>query len=195
MKDGKLDFAAASEILSTRPWLTDDLDVWLERIMKGPAYRRAVLFVDNSGADLILGIIPFVLDLLRMGTSVVIATNTEPVLNDVTHKELRALMGNLTNAVPELGQALGDGKLQLAASGMNTPCLDLLRIESKLADLCVGADLLLIEGMGRTIHTNLMASFSIDCLKLACIKSGKIAELLGGRIYDSICKFEIAEAK
>eukprot|EP01134_Creolimax_fragrantissima_P004660 CFRG4660T1 len=190
MKEGKLDFAAASNILPPRPWLIDNLDQWLERLERGPAYKRAVIFVDNSGADLILGIIPFVVDLLRMGTTVVVASNSEPALNDVTYKELIPIVNDLCKIIPELENCLRDKTLILAESGMNTPCLDLLRIESTLVEHCLGADLVVLEGMGRAIHTNLLASFSIDCLKLACIKSGKIAELLGGRIYDSVCKFE-----
>ncbi len=32
--------------------------------------RRAVVFVDNSGADIVLGVLPFVRELLRLGAAV-----------------------------------------------------------------------------------------------------------------------------
>ena len=40
-----------------------------------------------------------------------------------------------------------------------------------MADACEGADLLVIEGMGRAIHTNLRTRFRCDCLKLAMVKA------------------------
>jgi type II pantothenate kinase len=60
-----------------------------------------------------------------------------------------------------------------------------------LADATVGVDLLVIEGMGRAIHTNLHAYFKCDCLKLAMIKTERIAKkLFNGRLYDCMCKFQ-----
>ena len=52
-----------------RPWLHDDVDAWLERC-QGPPHKLAVLFVDNSGGDIVLGIIPFARSLLQRGTKV-----------------------------------------------------------------------------------------------------------------------------
>lgn len=56
---------------SARPWLFDDLDDWLDRC-EGPQYYKAVIFVDNSGGDIILGVFPFARDLLRNGTKVIL---------------------------------------------------------------------------------------------------------------------------
>jgi len=39
-------------------------------------------------------------------------------------------------------------------SGQGSPCLDLRRVSDTLADATVGTDLVIIEGMGRAIHTN-----------------------------------------
>ena len=52
-----------------RPWLFDDFDTWLKRI-KGPSHKCAVVFLDNSGCDVVLGILPFVRELLTRGTKV-----------------------------------------------------------------------------------------------------------------------------
>lgn len=37
---------------------------------KNPSYKRALLFVDNSGADVVLGMLPLARELLRRGTEV-----------------------------------------------------------------------------------------------------------------------------
>jgi type II pantothenate kinase len=37
---------------------------------KFPPHRRALLFVDNSGADIVLGMLPLARELLRRGTEV-----------------------------------------------------------------------------------------------------------------------------
>lgn len=53
-----------------RPWLQDDLDDWIERLKTGPPHKCAAIFVDNSGVDIVLGILPFARDLLQRGTKV-----------------------------------------------------------------------------------------------------------------------------
>ena len=58
----------------------DDFDSWLSRL-QGPAHRCAVIFVDNSGFDIILGIFPFVRELVSRGTKVGIQfTVCQPVI-------------------------------------------------------------------------------------------------------------------
>jgi len=47
----------------------DDFDEFKER-MKMPCHKRALLFVDNSGADIVLGMLPLARELLRRGTEV-----------------------------------------------------------------------------------------------------------------------------
>ena len=54
---------------SERPWLHDDLDAWLSRQQQTP-YKCAIIFLDNSGCDVVLGIIPFARELLMRGTRV-----------------------------------------------------------------------------------------------------------------------------
>lgn len=55
--------------LSARPWVIDNLDTWIERL-EGPAHRQAAIFIDNSGFDAILGMLPFARFLLSRGTKV-----------------------------------------------------------------------------------------------------------------------------
>lgn len=54
LQDG-ISFHATRDRLLPRPWVVDCFDALLDRLSGGPAYRKAVLFVDNSGADLVLG--------------------------------------------------------------------------------------------------------------------------------------------
>ncbi|XP_043813391.1 pantothenate kinase 2 isoform X4 [Manihot esculenta] len=76
-----------------RPWRVDDFDVFKERMQssgdkKPRPHKRALLFVDNSGADIVLGMLPLARELLRRGTEVVLVANSLPALNDATAMEL-----------------------------------------------------------------------------------------------------------
>lgn len=48
----------------------DDFDGWMKRRSCSNSYKCAVIFCDNSGADIILGVIPFARDLLKTGSKV-----------------------------------------------------------------------------------------------------------------------------
>ena len=68
------------------------------RLCRSRTYRRAVLFVDNAGAEVLLGMLPLARQLLRRGTEVVVAANSLPAINDITAAELDALL-------PQVGAA------------------------------------------------------------------------------------------
>jgi len=259
-----------------------------------PPFKRAIIFVDNAGADVVLGILPLARELLAWGCDVVLAANAAPAINDVTERELRAVVAEaaggaggggadsrcccpllaaaaaagdaaeaaaggrippvpgLRARVPSVGSRLFDlggggeggaaaatarpaastsppppplfplassssrspdgsppaspsdscsvppafplpgvGRLFVCSNGQGSPCLDLRRVPGSLADACVGADLVVVEGMGRAIHTNFRARFAVSSLKLAMIKNAHLAEaLLGGEIMDCVCLFE-----
>ena len=94
----------ARQKLSRRPWRVDTLDqlsqAWINgaqnadepgSVVSSP-YRRVVMFVDNAGADVVLGMLPFARELLRMGADVIIAANSQPAINDITAPELVRLL-------------------------------------------------------------------------------------------------------
>lgn len=85
-RDG-MSFLASCQNLLPRPWVIDDLDTFKLKWSR-KSWKKAVFFVDNSGADIILGILPFARELLRRGTQVVLAANDLPSINDVTYPEL-----------------------------------------------------------------------------------------------------------
>ena len=58
---------------TARPWLIDGLDEWVDRL-KGPPHKCAAIFVDNSGIDIVLGVLPFARELLQRGTKVTVTS-------------------------------------------------------------------------------------------------------------------------
>lgn len=50
-------FESTRDNLLPRPWAVDDLDKLL-KAWEHRRYRKAVIFVDNAGSDVILGICP-----------------------------------------------------------------------------------------------------------------------------------------
>lgn len=92
---------------------------------QGPSYNCAAIFVDNSGVDLVLGILPFARALLKWGTRVLLCSNSEPALNDVTHTELLSVLNRAGSICPIMHQAILDGLLVPMPTAQSGPCLDL----------------------------------------------------------------------
>ncbi|GAB4838679.1 hypothetical protein Ancab_028224 [Ancistrocladus abbreviatus] len=185
-KDG-MSFLASCQNLVPRPWVIDDLETFKLKWSK-KSWKKAVLFIDNSGADIILGILPFARELLRQGMQVVLAANDLPSINDVTYHELIEIISKLKD---EHGQLVGvdTSKLLIANSGNDLPVIDLSRVSQELAHLASDADLVILEGMGRAIETNLYAQFKCDSIKIGMVKHPEVAQFLGGRLYDCVFKY------
>ncbi|KAL6211086.1 hypothetical protein ACLB2K_016314 [Fragaria x ananassa] len=173
-KDG-MSFLASCQNLVPRPWVIDDLDTFKLKWSK-KSWKKAVIFVDNSGADVILGILPFARELLRRGTQVVLAANDMPSINDLkdNHGKLKGV--DTTNHF-------------IANWGNDFPVIDLASVSQELAYLASDADLVILEGMGRGIETNLYAQFKCDSLKIGMVKHPEVAQFLGGRLYDCVFKY------
>ncbi|KAF5743757.1 putative Pantothenate kinase [Tripterygium wilfordii] len=202
-----------------RPWRVDDFDVFKKRMLgfgdkKSQPHKRALLFVDNSGADVVLGMLPLARELLRRGTEVVLVANSLPALNDVTAMELPEIVAEAAKHCDILRRAAVAGGLLVDAmintldgskenspavplmvveNGCGSPCIDLRQVSSELAAAAKDADLIILEGMGRALHTNYNARFNCDALKLAMVKNQRLAEkLIKGNIYDCVCRYEPA---
>ncbi len=81
-------------------------------------------------------------------------------MNDVTHAELQLLLQRASHlGLPRVEEALRAGDLSCLDSGQSSPCLDLAKLNKQVADAMVErrVDLLVLEGMGRAVHTNLYA--------------------------------------
>uniref|UniRef100_A0A8C8RMA5 4'-phosphopantetheine phosphatase n=1 Tax=Pelusios castaneus TaxID=367368 RepID=A0A8C8RMA5_9SAUR len=190
--------------------------------IKGPPHKCALIFADNSGIDIILGVFPFVRELLSRGTEVILACNSGPALNDVTYSESLIVTERIAAMDPIIQSALKEERLLLVQTGSSSPCLDLRygaqplphctwvqwglfgqlhllsaslysRLDKGLALLVRErkTDLVIIEGMGRAIHTNYYAALKCESLKLAVIKNSWLADRLGGKIFSVIFKYEV----
>ncbi|XP_059547512.1 4'-phosphopantetheine phosphatase isoform X1 [Myotis daubentonii] len=190
--DPQFGFEEAKKKLEERPWLVDSYDTWLQRL-KGPPHKCALIFADNSGVDVILGVFPFVRELLSRGTEVILACNSGPALNDVTYGEALLVAEHIAAMDPVVHSALREERLLLMQTGSSSPCLDLSRLDAGLAVLVRerGTDLVVIEGMGRAVHTNYDAALRCESLKLAVLKNPWLAARLGGRLFSVIFKFEV----
>ena len=51
------------------------------------------------------------------------------------------------------------------------------------------ADLVILEGMGRGVESNLEAEFSCDAVNLAMIKDTAVAARHGGKVFDVVCRY------
>ncbi|VDO58490.1 unnamed protein product [Haemonchus placei] len=165
-----LSFSAAVSSLPSRPWLIDSFDEFQSSLNSKP-YNCAAIFVDNSGADFILGVIPFARELLRRGSRVIIVSNLSPALNDLTYPEMMEMVPLLRKVDESLNEAIASGRLTFEHSGQSSPCLDLRRVNSVLNRRVLEerVDLIVIEGMGRALHTNLHAQFICDSLKVGTV--------------------------
>lgn len=185
-------FEQAKSKIPLRPWLVDNADEFVEKLATSP-YKKVAIFVDNSGVDIVLGIIPFARELLRSDTKVILCANSAPALNDVTHSELKVLLKQVSDICPIIKEAVNEKRLISMGNAQGGPCLDLSRLGRELAIELTTIDLIVIEGMGRSIHTNLNAEFICDSLKVAVIKNRWLANRLGGDMFSVVCKFEEQE--
>jgi type II pantothenate kinase len=188
---GALDFRSTRAKLQSRPWVIDGFDALAER-WAGPAHRKAVLFCDNSGADFVLGMLPLARALIQHGSAVILAANSVASINDVTAAELDAFLPRAAAVDSLIASALADGRLRVIASGSDLPVIDLRYLSPELVAESRDADLVVLEGMGRGIESNLRADFACDVLCLGMIKHAEVAEAMGGPLFGCVCRFSPA---
>ena len=235
--------ATDAPLAPARAQAVDDMDTLLARLA-ARRHAKALLFVDNAGADCVLGMLPLARELVKRGTQararrgggaagaagrggrpaaraarggraavalsaqasaararpppgaapaparaprprgaqVVLAANAAPSINDVTAGELRPLLARAAAADRALARAIAERALRVVASGNDLGVIDLLRVSPEVAAEAAGADLVVLEGMGRGIETNLRARFTCDAAKLGMVKArGRAVGRAGGR--------------
>ncbi len=72
---------------------------------------------------------------------------------------------------------------------MGEPLIDLSAISPELNDASADADLVILEGMGRGVESNLDAEFSCDAVNLAMVKDTAVASRHNGKVFDVVCRF------
>lgn len=81
------------------------------------------MFVDNAGADVILGMLPFARELLRLGSEVVLVANSLPAINDITAAELRSVVAKAADYCPIIRAARDAAVASQAANDGRVPPL------------------------------------------------------------------------
>jgi uncharacterized protein with ATP-grasp and redox domains len=179
------DFFATRKTLPCRPWLVDDYYVAARRFLHGPPHRKAVFFIDNAGSDFLLGALPMIRWMAQRGTRVILAANERPTLNDMTIHDVNAWWPRIVQAEPSLQEL----PIERVSTGTGEPLIDLKEVSAELNSASADADLVILEGMGRGVESNLDANFACDALNLAMIKDVIIAKRNSGKLFDVICRF------
>ncbi|GBP59647.1 Pantothenate kinase 4 [Eumeta japonica] len=148
---------------------------------------NGVMASESSVKKMRESVLPFVRALLLRGTSVILCANEWPALNDVTNVELEEILQHASNICPVLAAAIATGDLVVRSNGQRGPCLDFRTLNIGLCSemRTRGVDLIVLEGMGRSLHTNFNVRLAVDSLKLAVIKNAWLAQRLGGWMHVS----------
>lgn len=181
---GGPDFFEVRAKLKPRPWRIDDYDALLAKLV-GQTYRKVVFFIDNAGSDFLLGALPFVRWMAQRGTRVVLAANERPTLNDMTIHDVCRWWPRILAAEPSIAAL----PIELVSTGTGEPLIDLSEVSAELNDASSDADLVVLEGMGRGVESNLDARFSCDALNIAMIKDIAVARRVRGELYDLVCRY------
>jgi uncharacterized protein with ATP-grasp and redox domains len=182
---GSPDFFRIRQSLAPRPWLIDDYDAMARRFLGGPRHRRCVFFIDNAGSDFLLGAIPLIRWLARRGTSVVIAANERPTLNDMTVHDVLEWWPRILSIEP----SIADLPIEIVSTDTGEPLIDLSAVSPELNAASADADLVILEGMGRGVESNLDAKFSCDAINLAMLKDIMVAKRRSGKVFDIVCQY------
>jgi len=169
-----------------RPWFRDDVEPFASHVSLQPP-SHTVIFADNAGADVLLGVLPLAMLLARAGGHVTIGANARPSLNDITAPELAALIDEIRRRrvieAPELS------RVSVASTGSGAPLIDLLRVDPAFAQTSSTAQLVVLVGMGRALESNWNAAFRVNVLRVAMIKDQQVARGLGARLFDAVVRW------
>lgn len=192
---GGIDFFDTLGQLTPRPWFRDDLDRLTPLLRPGRcAYRSCMFFIDNSGADVVLGAIPIARYLASQNCRVILAANDEPSLNDVTVTELNDLLRRVAEMDDRVAQLLQSERITTVGTGCDCPLIDLSDVCDACNEAARGCELVILEGMGRAIETNYHIPFNCDAIHLAMIKNPHVARWIGCEMFDLIARFTPANS-
>jgi len=179
------DFHSTRDNITPHPWLIDDYAALAGRLLNRRPHRKAVFFIDNAGSDFLLGAIPMIRWLAQRDTQVVLAANARPTLNDMTIADVKAWWPRILSVQPDLAHL----PITPVSTGTGEPLIDLGAVSPELNAAATDADLVILEGMGRGIESNLDAEFACDALNIGMVKDIDVANRLGGKVFDVVCRF------
>jgi uncharacterized protein with ATP-grasp and redox domains len=192
---GEMDFVAELDRLAPRPWGHDDVGAVVRAFRRDAGrYRKVLFFVDNAGADIVLGGLPLARHLAEAGMRVVLAATDHYALNDVTRKELDGILETVQRVDDVFARRLADGTITVVGTGYGHPLIDLANISDECNSAAADCDLIVLEGMGRAIESNYRTPFRCDCLRLAMIKNEAVAGYYGFQMFDLVCRLDSGPA-
>jgi type II pantothenate kinase len=187
---GGIDFFKTFNQLPLRPWFVDHLDAIASRLTpKRCPYKKAMFFVDNAGADVVLGAMPIARYLADCGCAVVLAANDEPSLNDVILTELNEVLAAAARIDDRIAAHRRAGRITTVGTGCDCPLIDLSDVSQACNAAAADCDLVILEGMGRAIETNYRDPFTCDVIHLAMIKNPHVAAYIGCQMFGLVVKF------
>jgi type II pantothenate kinase len=185
---GGMDFFAELDRLGPRPWAADSLDAIAERFdADPPAYRKVIVFVDNAGADAVLGILPLARWLAGRGIVVTLAATDHWALNDITLTELDQVLARVGQVDRCLRSHVKAARIRTVGTGHGQPLIDLAGISPACNHAAADCDLIILEGMGRAIESNYFTPFRRDCIRVAMIKNESVARHYGLPMFGLVC--------
>jgi type II pantothenate kinase len=185
-------FESALEKVPPRPWVVDDVDALLADLPASSEplpWAKPVIFLDNAGADFVLGVLPLVRQMAACGSQVVLAANELPSLNDLTVEETIKLIEEAAALDEELAEYVSVGLLEVVSTGNDLPLIDLSEVSNELNEAAADADMVMLEGMGRSVESNQDTAFQVDSVQLCMLKDPRIAARVGGEVFDCVCRY------
>lgn len=187
---GEMDFLAELDRLPPRPWAQDDVHAVVRAFDRDSVrYRKVLFFVDNAGADIVLGVLPLARHLAEAGMRVVLAATDHYALNDVTRTELDEILETVKRVDDVFARYLAGGFITAVGTGYGHPLIDLSNVSEECNEAAADCDLIVLEGMGRAIESNFCTAFRCDSLRLAMIKNEAVAQYYGFRMFDLVCRW------
>ena len=92
---------------------------------------------------------------------------------------------------PILDALVKSDRIAVINSGCPAPLIDLREVSDEVNEHASQTDLVILEGMGRAVESNFEAEFKVDSIKLAMIKEEITARRLGGKLFDTVCRFDL----
>jgi len=191
LSDSPDGFFDSLENLKPRPWFVDDCDMLVEDMLLAPPakWSKVVIFIDNAGADFVLGVMPLARELALAGSQIILAANEKPALNDMTVDETIDVVEKLSLGDADLHALIEAGMFEVVSTGNDIPMIDLGNVSDELNEAASDADLVILEGMGRAVESNFDVQFSVDSIQLAMIKDPAVGKKIGAESFDCVCKY------
>lgn len=79
--------------------------------------------------DVVLGVLPFVRELLKIDMKVILCANSQPSINDITYDELLSVVKKASMVCPIIRNSLNISMLIVAESGQKGCCLNFLTLD------------------------------------------------------------------